>query len=529
MRQVLVLAFFGVGLGFILGCSSTDSSCEDLGNCAGGSGGASGSGGTGSTGATGGAGGDGGGCDTSKSPSEEACLVSDQFGVFVSPTGDDSSGDGSKASPFKTLSKAVATAGSVGKSVYACDDGSGYSEASTLVLGATLDGLGLFGGFDCANWSYSTSAKAKLIGAPTAVRIDSVVGGIRVEDFDITAANGGSAGESSIGVLSADSLGVVLRRVNVTAGAGANGDPGVDGSSGADGASVGTTPIGKPVDCSAPADQTGGSWGAQSNCGSKGGVGGTAYVDADGDGGKQGTPTTDLAGAPAGGGGPGATFIGSNGGPGLAGTNGASGGVGVSAASAGTFGAAGFTPASGQPGVDGFPGQGGGGGGASKGSPTCVGASGGAGGLGGCGGTKGSGGGGGGASVALVSWASELTLDSCTLVSAKGGDGGEGGDAGGGGSGGPGGTGGLASGGLGKGGDGASGGNGGPGGSGAGGTGGPSYALVYSDTKPTKQGTVTLTPGTNGSKGAGGKVLVSGINPAPDGNDGLSGQEFEQL
>ncbi len=63
----------------------------------------------------------------------------------------------------------MAAAAAANKRVYACDDGSGYSETATLDLTA-LDGSGLFGGFECASWTYSTTARAKLSGASTAAR-----------------------------------------------------------------------------------------------------------------------------------------------------------------------------------------------------------------------------------------------------------------------------------------------------------------------------------------------------------------------
>ena len=165
-----------------------------MGGDGGGAGGVTGGGGTG---ATGGAGGDGSACDTTKSPSEEACLVSEEFGIFVSPNGDDTSGDGTQDKPYKTLSKAVSEGGAQDKNVYACDDGGGYSETLTLDLSA-LDGHGMYGGFDCTSWGYSTTSKAKLGGASVAL---SATGRheLVVEDFEVTAANASAAGESSLG------------------------------------------------------------------------------------------------------------------------------------------------------------------------------------------------------------------------------------------------------------------------------------------------------------------------------------------
>lgn len=525
------------GAFLVSACGSDDSRCDDGIGCVDPDGG----GGTGNTGGQGGSGGgvggDGGGCDLTKSPSEEACLISDEHGIFVSPLGDDATGDGTQDKPYKSLSKAVTEASANTKLVFACDDGTEYTETTTLTLGATFDGLGLFGGFDCGSWSYSTTTQSKLVGASTALSIESVVGSVRVEDFDISATNAAAAGESSFAALVSSSNGVIFRRVKLTAGDGAKGETGTNGVKGANGAAPNpaaacVTPTPGQAGCaatctSAPGTQIGGNWASPNACGSKGGQGGTATKGANGSDGNVGTPqqnvtppNVDNKGA-----------AGSGTGSGANGTNGSDGNEGTvpaTAPAAGAFTGTGFSAADGHDGTDGFAAQGGGGGGASAASlGTCVGASGGAGGMGGCGGTKGTAGGG-GASVAMLSWQSNVTLDTVELISKKGGDGGKGGDAGEGGSGGSGASGGASGTGMGKGGDGGSGGTGGVGGSGSGGTGGASYALVWSGTTPTKVGTVTLTPGTPGAKGLGGSVSGIGLNKAPDGSDGESEKEFEQ-
>lgn len=48
-------------------------------------------------------------CDTTKSPDDEACLVSDDFAVFVSPDGDDKNED-TEATPLTSLTKAATVA-----------------------------------------------------------------------------------------------------------------------------------------------------------------------------------------------------------------------------------------------------------------------------------------------------------------------------------------------------------------------------------------------------------------------------------
>ncbi len=532
MREVSFLSLFA-GASVALGCSGDPTCKEDLscgtypGDAS--TGGGSGASGSGGTSGMGGVGGDGGTCDTTKSPSEESCLVDDAYGVFVSPQGNDSTGDGTMSNPYKTVAKGLTEAKSQSKHLYACADGGSYAE--TITVNAALDGVELYGGFKCSDWTYSTTLKSKVESPDaTAWTVTGLTSGLRVEDFEVVASDATTPGESSFAMIVADSSKVVLRRVKLTAGKGAAGAVGTNGAKGADGTVVGATQPGKPADCtSPPASQTGGGWPGPSACGSQGGLGGTAAVNANGDAGKQGSPTTNLAGAPKGSGGLGATVVGTDGDGGIAGTGGAPGPVGTAASAEGAFTSSGFTVASGAAGSNGFPGQGGGGGGASKGNTTCIGASGGAGGMGGCGGAKGTAGGGGGASVALLSWSSSVTLDDSELVSADGGDGGKGGNGGPGGSGGagaPGGTNGGTV--MGSGGDGAKGGSGGPGGSGSGGTAGPSYALVFHGTAPAKTGTVMLTAASGGIAGKGGSAGGVGVNPAPDGSSGQSAKEFEQ-
>ncbi|MBK7581328.1 MAG: hypothetical protein IPI67_14075 [Myxococcales bacterium] len=205
MGFAFVLAAVASGGGLIACGGDNFDSCEATSTCpqkdggTGGSGGTSGTGGTGGTGNTGGtsgtggtgntggtagsggvAGGDGGTCDPTKSPSAEPCLIADDYGVFVSPKGDDTSGTGTKASPYKTLGKALASAGTTGKSVYACDDGGGFSETATLAVTATHDSRGMYGGFDCGTWTWSATAKAKVNGAAVALTISGISSNFKV-------------------------------------------------------------------------------------------------------------------------------------------------------------------------------------------------------------------------------------------------------------------------------------------------------------------------------------------------------------
>jgi hypothetical protein len=91
-------------------------------------------------------------CDDAKSPSDEVCLVSDDYAVFVSPGGVDTS-DGTKSAPVKTLTKALKLARDASKIVIACASSGPFTE--TLNITATLDGARLYGGFDCDTWEYT--------------------------------------------------------------------------------------------------------------------------------------------------------------------------------------------------------------------------------------------------------------------------------------------------------------------------------------------------------------------------------------
>ena len=108
-----------------------------------------------------------------KSPVDEPCVVDDRYGVFVSAGGSDTAGLGTKASPYKTVTKGPTAA--QGKNVYVC--AGTYAEAVTIE--GTLDGARLFGGFDCVGWSYSASTRETRIGIALVVK--ALVKGLRIE------------------------------------------------------------------------------------------------------------------------------------------------------------------------------------------------------------------------------------------------------------------------------------------------------------------------------------------------------------
>jgi hypothetical protein len=467
------------------------------GSGSGGKGGASGGGsGEGGESGTAGAGGSTPKCDPTQSPSEDECVIDEDYGVFVSPNGSDGSGDGSRSKPYATLGKAISKAEAKGKRVYACADGGAYHEA--LHLDATASGLELYGGFSCDKWAYSTTAKSTVTSSTTlSLHVEGVTN-FRVEDFRFEAADGVAPGESSMGALIASSTNVVLRRVHLDAGTGVNGSNGtrtdfvfpdrvdLDGKSTT--TSTGASP--KLYTCPGGAMTSGGSGGTAQPGGQNGGNGAPDFAGPGGEGGDL-TKACNMGGG---------------------GSNGSTTPPLTPAAGASTLGAltsSGWTAASGTNGPDGPPGQGGGGGASSPNG------GGGGGGAGGCGGAGGKAGQGGGASIALAVFESAVTLDHCELAAADAGKGGNGiagqtgqmesGFAGNGTLGGcQGGVGGL-------------GGDGVPSGAGAGGI---SVGIIWKgDAAPTQSG-LTVTTGTAGAKGIGGD---------PGMNDGVDGVAQEVL
>jgi hypothetical protein len=515
---------------------SPNSNGGKSGSESGGEGGASGEGGDSSNGGNAGSG--GAACMPTASPDSAPCVIGDGFGLFVSLSGDDATGDGTEAHPLATVTQALTLTGP-GKidRIYVCATPNGnttsYDEPDTLAI---PDRVSIYGGFTCesGDWKYVNGTQAYIkpesaIGATIA----SAMNGVTLQDLRIDAQNApdDGTGASSFGMIVNGSNNVVLTRVEIHAGKGGGGATAEDGATGTDG--TGTAGVGVAGSCDVGASAPAGvaALGICGSNGGNGGVGAKGTVHQGGQDGFFGTPQENVDPPQVSNGGPGGTINGITH-PGLAGTDGSvglSGAPGTPAGSIGTLSASGYVPVSGGDGSPGYPGQGGGGGGASLGKAACVGASGGAGGMGGCGGDSGKGGSGGGASIALLSLESVLTLDSVTLVAGAGGAGGNGGKAHPGGLGAAGAAGGPAntSDGIGAGGKGGVGGLGGTGGSGAGGTGGPSFALAY-DLKPMKLHAQTLTPGAGGAHGNGGHYGSDAANVGPDGTDGLAQAEFQQ-
>jgi hypothetical protein len=465
-------------------------------------GGASAGGSAGDTGITGGEGGEAGGgtpCDPLLSPGEDACVIDDVYAVFVSPTGSDDEGDGTKASPFESFAKAIESAALNDKRVFACADGGVFGER--VSIDAEANGVEIYGGFSCDDWTYDATAKTSVV-SPTPLALHIVdAEDVTIEGFRFEAADGSLPGESSVGAFVVNSTGVVLRRVEIVAG---------DGVKGADGGLVGFDPPSQE-ELNGYSEAMGGGQkicACQGTLMSAGGAGGPPAIggqpgsfgfpdhDGDGDRGHGGTPNTCGSGG--------------------SGDDGADAPP-VSAASGatdlGSVSSAGWQPAAGYDGATGQPGQGGGGG-ASRNEN----GHGGGGGCGGCGGTGATKAFGGGGSIGLLAVDSDVTLVAAGLTTNVAGDGGNGS------AGEPAqeefGFGGIVDIGV----DscvGGAGGLGANGGASGGGAGGISVGIVWTGDEEPGQTDVTFELGTAGDGGIGGEP---GVN---DGIDGLARDTYE--
>ena len=428
-------------------------------------------------------------CPTTAAPKDQACVIDESLGVFVSPTGNDSTGAGTKAMPYATIAKAMTSAKAASKRVYACAG----TYTAALSVDAAVDGVKVYGGLKCTDWSYSGS---KAIVAPTAAGYALVVSGlttgITFEDFEFDAKDAVAAGESSIAVKIVSSSGVVLRRVTASAGTGR------DGTTATQASQASSAPNGH-----AASGTTGGAQ-CSNTCADGNSIGGKGGDTTGAGSGDNGQPS--LGGAPPNDGAGGAAFVlcsaGGTGNTGAAGTNGT---ASSAPTTVGALSSSAWTPSPGTTGSAATRAQGGGGGGARQGG-------GGSGACGGCGGAGGGGGGGGGASIAIVVFQSTATIESSALITKAGGNGGSGtagqiGQAGGGGAAGAGTPAGCT------GGDGAKGGNGG---AGSGGAGGLSVGILYKGTLPTVDST-TQSSFTGGAAGTAGQGGQPGVNNGPIG------------
>jgi hypothetical protein len=423
-------------------------------------------------------------CDTTLDPRAEACIVSDEYAVFVAPTGNDEN-PGTQGAPFATLSKAAEAAG----------------DLPVLVCNATYDehvvianGVRIFGGFKCTDWSPETAKPLfKPSTAGQALKVDTVADVVLIDGVAFEVGDATAAGASALTAIVNASPEVTLRGVSLKAGKGKAGANGTLTSftfrdqTALNGNPEGATMSGGQKVCA-----------CQSPLVSVGGVGGTP--SSSGQSGAKGLPDH-------GGGAPGTPNSCGSGGTGQDGGDAPATAPGSGEATLGTPSVVGWLPTAGTDGANGSPGQGGGGG-ASRNDL----GHGGGGGCGGCGGNGGTAGKGGGGSIALLALDSPLVLEASSIATADAGDGG-GGAAGQAGQdiAGMGGT--VAS--TFNSCAGGNGGKGGAGGAGGGGAGGVSVGVLWKGAaQPTVSADTTITNGKVGAKGVGGE---------PNTNDGIVG------
>ena len=452
--------------------------------------------------ADGGGGGIPAGCD----PAQNKDAVADTCGAFVSPTGNDDTGKGTKASPFKSFKKALEKNGAI----YACVGATTFTEEVVLDKKATL-----FGGLDCGTWEYDAASRTKLTAGEDQIplKLTSAAGGSAIENFEITAKDATSDGGSSIAVLD-DGADLDITRCEITAGKGANGAVGAtppgSGQTGANAPEP--TPVGALDGCVMNVNAVVGGQPGQSTCGAddtSGGLGGNGTNLVSGGAATDALPQPQpnaSAGHDGKAGKPQDTNSCDPGHPGADGLSGSTPGAG--ATGIGGISSAGYQPpiaTAGQlPGSPGY--GGGGGGGAKKCANGFAGPAGGGGGAGGCGGLPGGGGQSAGSSFAIVALNATVSLDTVTITTADGGDGGAGGDGQPGGQGGKGGSAGDSGGdGSVSACDGGKGGQGGRGSSGGGGLGGHSAGIAFKGKAPVQVG-VTTTHGKGGGGGIGGDM-----------------------
>jgi hypothetical protein len=437
-------------------------------------------------------------CDTTKDPKDAPGCLDDRVGVFVSATGSDTN-PGTKAAPFATIGKALTSVGALTR-VYVCEG----TYAEDVAIAAPVDGISIYGGFKCSDWTYSGN-KPTIGKSNLALKINGTTKPFAIQDVLVKAADGTASSTSSIAALVANATGAItFTRVNLTAGVGAVGPDGTTGSNYSGSLGPGDPSI-------AGHNASGITGGSPQTCA---GLCSDTTASVGGGGGNGGTGSGGSAGGPSLGG------VAPN--DGAAGTGGASctngdhgadattpGADAVSPTTRGALSASGWAPTTSDAGKNGSVGQGGGGGGGAAASNAGGGAGGGCGGCGGGGGTPG---GGGGGSIALAVLSSTVNVVASELHAADAGNGGKGGASQAGQSGGysglqsnPGCVGGT-------------GGKGSPGGTGAGGVGGISVGVLYKGSQPTLDPATTTgtTVGKAGTKGVGGKA---GTN---DGIDGLA-------
>ncbi len=366
--------------------------------------------------------------------------------IFVSPAGADG-GDGSAASPLRSLPAAVARAAGQRTPIYM--DVGRYELLESVVVPAGVD---IHGGYEFdpegGLWAATRAPRDQAVTLITGPPRPLIYAGLdRPTLLDRVVVEAGTVdGQSSVAVSAVD-VGdhLFVRDAVLRAGPGGAGRRGSAGGDAADTAEAGGAGY---TGSTAVCPGCGGAGGINPGCPTAGGMGGAGggrdVLDEEPRPAADGIPGSGPAGADDGGpGGPGGPALTEDGGPGQPGGQGAHGANGEPDVGWGRVVSGNWVPSQSASGFEGSWGSGGGGGGGGMWSGDRL-TYGGGGGGGGAGGSAGGAGGpatGGGASVALLVSGGRVTLHGARLEPAAGGTGGVGGS---GGLGGPGAAGGKA-------------------------------------------------------------------------------------
>ena len=444
--------------------------------------------------------------------------------------GTDDSVCGSEGTPCATINYGIGRAVTESYADVRITANTNYQEIIEIV-----DGVNLWGGFD-AQWASSGSTTitggVAQNGEFYTVRADAINTPTLLSDLEIIAPDAATAGKSSYGVHVTNSTGLMLQRVIVRGGAGADGIAGGNGT----GATTpsGNGAVGGNADtfnttCNDGSSGSGGSGAGTGN--RKGGNGGRGgYMDSNcpfslnATGGVSGANATVFVTSSYGyrGSGGGTCNDGNDGNDGQTVHGNGGGGAASPANVVGMF----WEALAGENGTLGEDGTGGGGGGGSGGCDDGTDSYGAGGGGGGEGGlmapTFGTGGLSGGNSAAVFMLTSTCSFIDCEFFIGTGGNGATGGNSGTGSAGGIGGNGGNGDGDSGPGGNGGNGGAGGNSGAGGGGAGGMAYGIYASNSTVNRTGS-TFNSGVGGQPGTGG----TGTPTTVMGTDGVGASSMD--
>ena len=205
---ISLVALLGIGSTVLVFACGSDATCGDLHTC----GGADADGGDGSAesganpsdanGVVEGSASDGGidapaGCDLTKDPKDSLPCVDDSVGVFVDASSGSDANPGTKASPFKSITKALAVNAGAKPRVYVC---AGVYPENVVIDQAHA--ASIYGAFDCGTWGTDVPSSPSQV-QPTsgvALKIAAVTGAVGVQISARRACGDGPGREQHRGV-----------------------------------------------------------------------------------------------------------------------------------------------------------------------------------------------------------------------------------------------------------------------------------------------------------------------------------------